>query len=246
MKPSPRTTGASAEADRAAADAGARRAPHAARSAPAASAVRPRRSREAAVPAAALESEPVDWPADAVEVGRIVDAWGVQGGLRVQPFSGDPQALFSSRRWFLRPPEPAAASPKAPSGGAPRLLRISAAREQGDAIVASSHDLPDRNAAEALRGWRIFVSRESFPSTAEGEYYWVDLIGLEVVNREGASLGTVADLLDTGAHSVLRVTQAAPGEPGREAERLIPFVAAYVDEVSLERRRITVDWGLDY
>jgi 16S rRNA processing protein RimM len=206
------------------------------------------------------DAEPFDWPADAVEVGRILDAWGVQGGLRVQPFSGDPQALFSSRRWFLRPPEAAAASPKAPAADAPRLLHISGAREQGDVIVASSRDLPDRNAAEALRGWRIFVSRDSFPSTAEDEYYWVDLIGLEVVNREGASLGTVADLLDTGAHSVLRVTQAAPGEPAREpgepvrepgepvreAERLIPFVAAYVDEVSLERRRITVDWGLDY
>jgi len=199
------------------------------------------------------DAEPFDWPADAVEVGRILDAWGVQGGLRVQPFSGDPQALFSSRRWFLRPPEAAAASPKAPAADAPRLLHISGAREQGDVIVASSRDLPDRNAAEALRGWRIFVSRDSFPSTAEDEYYWVDLIGLEVVNREGASLGTVADLLDTGAHSVLRVTQAAPGEPAREpgepvreAERLIPFVAAYVDGVSLERRRITVDWGLDY
>ena len=101
-------------------------------------------------------------------------------------------------------------------------------------------------AAEALRGWRIFVSRGSFPSTDQDEYYWVDLIGLEVVNREGSSLGTVADLMDTGAHSVLRVTQAATGEPGRETERLIPFVAAYVDEVCLERRRITVDWGLDY
>jgi 16S rRNA processing protein RimM len=170
----------------------------------------------------------------------------VQGGLRVQPFSGDPQALFSSRRWFLRAPESAAAPKGSASGAGPRLLRISGAREQGDVIVASSRVLSDRNAAETLRGWRIFVSRGSFPSTAEDEYYWVDLIGLEVVNREGASLGTVADLMDTGAHSVLRVTQAAPGEPARETERLIPFVAAYVDEVSLERRRITVDWGLDY
>jgi 16S rRNA processing protein RimM len=246
VKPSPRTTGARAEADRAAADEGARRAPRSPRPAAAVSAGRPSHAREASLGAASADAEPFDWPADAVEVGRIVDAWGVQGGLRVQPFSGDPQALFSSRRWLLRPPEAAAASPKAASAGAPRLLHVSGAREQGDGIVANSRDLPDRNAAEALRGWRIFVSRGSFPSTAEDEYYWVDLIGLEVVNREGASLGTVADLMDTGAHSVLRVTQAASGEPGREAERLIPFVAAYVDEVSLERRRITVDWGLDY
>lgn len=174
----------------------------------------------------------------------MLDAWGVQGQLRVQPFSGDPQALFSSRRWFLRPPD-AAAAPHG-SGAAPRLLRVTGAREQGDVIVAGARELPDRNAAEALRGWRIFVPRGSFPSTAEDEYYWVDLIGLEVVNRAGESLGFVADLLDTGAHSVLRVTQAAADDAARQTERLIPFVAAYVDEVSREQRRITVDWGLDY
>jgi 16S rRNA processing protein RimM len=61
-----------------------------------------------------------------------------------------------------------------------------------------------------------------------------------VVNRQGERLGVVADLLDTGAHSVLRV-QPAVGD-----ERLIPFVAAYVDDVNLAERRITVDWGLDY
>lgn len=125
-------------------------------------------------------------------------------------------------------------------------MRVRASRpHQGHWIVAFE-GVPDRNAAEALRGWRIFVPRGSFPSTAEDEYYWVDLIGLEVVNRAGESLGVVADLIDTGAHSVLRVTQAAGGDAARETERLIPFVAAYVDEVSREQRRITVDWGLDY
>ena len=74
--------------------------------------------------------------------------------------------------------------------------------------------------------------------------YWVDLIGLDVVNREGERLGTVAGLIDTGPHSVLRV---APAPGGSETdERLIPFVGAYVDDVSLAERRITVDWGLDF
>jgi 16S rRNA processing protein RimM len=69
-----------------------------------------------------------------------------------------------------------------------------------------------------------------------------------VVNREGALLGTVTDLLDTGAHSVLRVRRpdAAAGASLDESERLIPFVAAYIDDVNLAERRITVDWGLDY
>ena len=193
-------------------------------------------------------ADAVVWPDDAVELGRIVDAWGIKGGIKVLPFSTDPQALFSSRRWFLRPPD-AAAGPK-PATALPELLRITGAREQGDVIVATAQQVTDRNGAEALRGCRVFVSRASFPTAADDEYYWIDLIGLAVVNREGQSLGTVADLLDTGAHSVLRVLAEDPATsadaPPVARERLIPFVAAYVDDVDLAARRITVDWGLDY
>jgi 16S rRNA processing protein RimM len=164
-------------------------------------------------------------PADAVEVGRIAGAWGVKGWFKVQAYAGDPQALFSSKRWHLQ--EPAA------------LLRITQSREHGGFVVASAQEVPDRSAAEALKGARVFVARSSFPTAAADEYYWVDLIGCAVVNREGAALGTVADLLDTGAHSVLRVVHG-------DDERLIPFVAAYVDGVDLPARRITVDWQADY
>jgi 16S rRNA processing protein RimM len=187
------------------------------------------------------------FPDDAVEVGRIVGAWGVNGWLRVHPYAGDPKALFSSRRWFIKPPElplprPAAALPYPP------LLRITHSKSHGDGVVAAAQEVADRQAAEALKGAHIFVGRSSFPTAAEGEYYWVDLIGLSVVNREGVALGTVIDLLDTGAHSVLRLRRAdaAPDANGEAAERLIPFVAAYIDDVSLAQRRITVDWGQDY
>lgn len=170
------------------------------------------------------------WPADAVEVGVITGAWGVKGWFKVQPHAADPQALFASKRWWLRQAD-----------GAARLLKIVQAREQGDAVVAGAQDVADRDAAEALRGARIHIARSSFPSPGDDEYYWVDLIGLAVVNREGQLLGEVADLIDTGAHSVMRV-QAK----GEERERLIPFVAAYVDRVDLTARRIEVDWGPDY
>ncbi|UZD54168.1 ribosome maturation factor RimM [Caldimonas aquatica] len=189
----------------------------------------------------------VAWPDDAVEVGRIVDAWGVKGWIKVQPYSADPQALFSSRRWFLQPPNGPrpAAKPGAPAAGPiPRLLKITHAREHGDWVVACAQELPDRTAAEALKGARVFVSRASFPTAAQDEYYWVDLIGLEVVNREGAALGRVTDLLDTGPHCVLRVQAEVPG--GEAIERLIPFVSAYIDSVDLAARRIVADWGLDY
>lgn len=184
------------------------------------------------------------WPDDAVEVARIVDAWGIKGGLKVVPYASKPEALFSSKRWFLQPPEQRVV-PKAAGGVSayPRLLRVVSAKAHGDAIVAMVRDVVDRNGAEALKGARIFVSRSSFPTADEGEYYWVDLLGLDVVNRAGEALGQVADLLDTGAHSVLRLTQEIDG---KTQERLIPFVEAYIDQVDLPGRRIVADWGLDY
>jgi 16S rRNA processing protein RimM len=173
-----------------------------------------------------------DFPADGVEVGRIIGAWGVKGGFKVLPFADDPQALFSTKRWHLRAAD-------GPGMAPPPLLRITQSRAHGDVVVATAQEVPDRNAAEALKGARVFVARSSFPTAGADEYYWVDLIGCEVVNREGVVLGAVADLLDTGAHSVLRVGQG-------DDERLIPFVAVYVDDVDLVARRITVDWQPDF
>ena len=166
------------------------------------------------------------FPDDAVEVGRVTGAWGIQGGIRVAPFSKDPQALFSSRRWFVRPPESPTVPGPRPPATLPPLLRITHSKEQGDAVVATAQELPDRNAAEAMRGARIFIARSSFPTAGDGEFYWIDLIGLSVVNRQGEALGTVVGLLDTGAHSVLRIQRpdvpadAAPdaaGPPPRPA-----------------------------
>ena len=190
-----------------------------------------------------------DWPDDAIEVGRIVDAWGLKGWVKVQPFAADPLALFSSRRWFLLPSEKSAPLRPRVAGGVaiPSLLEIMQVKDHGDVVVALAQEVADRSAAEALRGARVFIGRASFPTAGKDEFYWVDLIGLAVVNREREALGTVTGLIDTGPHSVLRVLPAdASADATAEAERLIPFVAAYVDEVSLERREIVVDWGLDY
>jgi 16S rRNA processing protein RimM len=183
--------------------------------------------------------EPADLPADAVEVGRIHDAWGVKGWFKVLPHSASPEALFSSRRWFLQPSERAA---KPPFTGTV-LLRIREAKEHSDTVVAQARDIDDRAIAEALKGSRIFVPRSSFPTAGDDEYYWVDLLGLQVVNREGVVLGEVRDLMATGPQTVLVVGYDEAGKP---AERMIPFVSAYVDQVDLPGRRITVDWQPDY
>jgi len=187
------------------------------------------------------------WPEDAIEVGRILGAWGVKGWIKVQPFAADPQALFSSRRWFLKAPEAPLQGPRPPAADAlPPVLRIVLAKHHGDGVVAQVQQVDDRSGAEALKGARIFVPRASFPTAGTDEYYWVDLIGLSVVNLQGETLGTVTGLLDTGPHSVLRIAPPGAEDRGEAAERLVPFVAAYVSDVSLTERRITVDWGLDY
>jgi 16S rRNA processing protein RimM len=193
--------------------------------------------------------ETAELPADAIEVGRILDAWGIKGWFKVLPHSASPEALFSSKRWFLLPPE-RSAKPRRPTEAAaaddwsqPLLLRVREAKDHSDSVVASSADIPDRNAAESLKGARIFVPRSSFPTPKEGEYYWVDLIGLQVVNREGVVLGEVRDLMTTGPQTVL-VLQA--DESGKKVERMIPFVSAFVDKVDTAARCITVDWQADY
>jgi 16S rRNA processing protein RimM len=188
------------------------------------------------------------WPEDAIEVGRILDAWGVKGWVKVQAFSSDAQALFSSRRWFAKPPEAnAAIAVRAGAKPVPPLLKILGIKEHGDGIVAHVQGVTDRAGAEALGGARLFISRASFPAADPNEYYWIDLIGLNVVNRQGEALGSVEGLIDTGPHSVLRITppgMTAPIKP--DQERLVPFVKAFVDDVDMEQRLITVDWGLDY
>lgn len=183
--------------------------------------------------------EAAELPADAIEVGRIADAWGIKGWFKVLPYSADPEALFSSKRWFLLPTE---RGPQSFTGVA--SISIKEAKEHSDTVVATAQGVDDRTAAEALRGSRIFVSRASFPTAAKDEYYWVDLIGLNVINREDQALGVVKELLSTGPQTVLVLEYSQ--DDGKPGERMIPFVAAYVDDVDLRSRRIRVDWQTDY
>ena len=188
--------------------------------------------------AATLTLEPAELPTDAVEVGRIADAWGVKGWFKVLSHSSSPEALFAAKKWFLQPSERGA---KAFAGTV--LLSIRQAKDHSDTVVAWAEGIDDRDAAEALRGARIFVPRSSFPSTTQDEYYWVDLIGLSVVNREGVTLGEVRELMATGPQTVLVLVYE---QDGKAQERMIPFVSAFVDKVDLPEKRITVDWQPDY
>ena len=111
-------------------------------------------------------------------------------------------------------------------------------RAAGRATASSPEDVTDRDPAVATVGRDIGIVRELLPPNEPGEYYWHDLVGLQVANREGAELGRVVQLLDTGANDVLVVEG--------DRKRLIPYVrGVYVDEVDLDDGRILVDWHVD-
>ncbi len=182
--------------------------------------------------------EAADLPADAIEVGRIADAWGIKGWFKVLSHSADSEALFSSKCWFLMPSE---RGKKAFSGTV--AMTIIEAKVHSGTVVASAKGVDDRTVAETLRGSRIFVSRANFPTTGKDEYYWVDLIGLRVINRESIDLGVVRELLSTGAQTVLVIEYS---QDGKLHERMIPFVSVYIDDVDTAGRRILVDWQPDF
>ena len=190
---------------------------------------------------------PSSLPDDALEVGRILDAWGVKGWVKVLPHSTEPEALFSANSWFLQPPD-VKFRPGFMAFSGTVSLNVDEAKTHSGSVVAKFAGVDDRNVAEALRGARIFLPRSSFPAASADEYYWADLIGLNVVNREGVGLGCVRDLMATGPHSVLCVEYIDSQEDGTNtpAERMIPFVAAYVDAVDIAGKCITVDWQTDY
>lgn len=165
-------------------------------------------------------------PTDLVAVGRVADAYGVRGWVRVEPYNDPTDSILQAcKRWWL------------PDG---RSLAVEGARQHGTSIVAKPLGVEDRDAALALRGLELRASRADFPAAGAGEFYWVDLIACQVVNREGVDLGLVGSVVDHGAHAILVVRDQA------EVERLIPFVESYVDTVDLARRRIEVDWQPDY
>jgi 16S rRNA processing protein RimM len=186
-------------------------------------------------------------PDDAIELGRIQEAFGVKGWVRIHPHSADTEALLTAREWHLQPPEPKFARGFSAFSGVV-AVEVGEIKAQTAGIVARIEGLDDRTIAEALKGVRISVPRSAFPATPEGEYYWVDLIGLRVVNREGVDMGIVRDLMPTGPTSVLVLEYTEIAEDGKEqlSERMIPFVESYVDKVDQQAKLITVDWGLDY
>jgi 16S rRNA processing protein RimM len=176
-------------------------------------------------------------PDDLVLVGYIAGAYGLNGWVRVRPYSADADALLSAKTWWLDKPEF-------------RDVSMMQSRVHSGDVVAQLMGVAGRDAAEALKGATVQIPRSHFPALSDNEFYWVDLIGLEVENLQGEHLGQVSDMMDNGAHPILRV--AVPNAPdavdvkATPQELLIPFVEQFVITVDRTARKITVDWGLDY
>ncbi|HQR10813.1 MAG TPA: ribosome maturation factor RimM [Casimicrobiaceae bacterium] len=177
-------------------------------------------------------------------MGRIVAPWGIKGWVKVHAFTEDRIALLDHAVWGIRP----RAGSSAPSGHW-REHPVTSAREHGATLVAQLAGIGDRETAALLKGADVGVQRATLPARDEDELYYSDLVGLEVVNRQGVRLGLVSKVQDFGAHPVLSVVEEAsePTEASKAAvERMIPFVAAYVDGVDVAAGRIDVDWQPDY
>ena len=194
-------------------------------------------------------------PADLIELGRVMGAYGVRGWVKVQPHSADAGVLRNVPAWWLaRPAAPGAAADPA-RAVAQEVIQC---RSQGATLVAQLQGVADREQAEAMRGMSVMAPRSAFPAPRNDEYYWVDLVGCSIYGeQDGASqlIGIVDSVVDNGAHAVLCVLRQDPAQPGagplldakgRPTEVLVPFVAAHIRSVDLTARRIDSDWPLDF
>jgi 16S rRNA processing protein RimM len=162
-------------------------------------------------------------PAARIVLGRINGVFGTRGWLKVYSYTRPREDILTYPTWQLY------------DNHAWRPFDLIDHRRQGAGIVVCLNGVRDRDDAIALVGTEIGVDRGALPKAAAGEFYWAELIGLEVFNQSGIPLGTVTGLLETAANDVLVV--------GGSRERLIPYVKDHtVVTVDLQRGRMIVDW----
>ncbi len=161
-----------------------------------------------------------------IVMGRVSAPFGVKGWVRVQPFTEQTDSLFCYPQWWLG------------EAGGWRRRAVEEKAVHGSALVVRFAGIADRDQAASLKGQDVAVRRDQLPTLDAGEYYWADLVGLEVENTKGQSLGRVERVFESGADPVLVVTG--------ERERLLPFVDAVIKRVDLDAEKLLVEWELDY
>jgi 16S rRNA processing protein RimM len=162
-----------------------------------------------------------------VILGKVGAVFGVRGWVKLWSYTDPPANLLEYNELELG------------QSGSWAPARLVEARPHGEALVGRFEGVEDRDGAAALVGAELAVAREALPPPGEGEFYWTDLVGLEVINREGVHLGRVREMMATGANDVMVVEG--------DRERLVPFLPGHwVDRVDLAGGRIVVDWDPDF
>lgn len=163
-----------------------------------------------------------------LHVGKISGVFGIKGWVKIFSFTGYREDILQYSPWILK------------KNAATKTVEIVTGQLQNQAVVAQLKGVNDRNTAEALMGWEIFIDYAQLPKPKQGEYYWSDLIGLEVENTDGMILGVIDSLLETGANDVIIVQ-------GKERQHAIPFLKQRtVLEIDLITRKMRVDWDADF
>ncbi len=160
-----------------------------------------------------------------VEMGRVGSPYGLQGGLRVRPFTGHLESLAKYEYWWLGNSEQTKKF---------KLLKLVPSKKD---LIVTFEEIDDRTEAEKYRNRNVYIPRSQFPETKEGEFYWVDLIGLAVVTLEGQVIGQLQGIFETGANQVMVVG---------ENELLIPFIDNVVKKVDIKTGEILINWEVDF
>ena len=164
---------------------------------------------------------------DVLVMGRIASPYGVKGWVRINTFTADPGNLLDYSPWYVQ------------QRGQWQVIEVLAGRQHGKGLVVHLKSCNDRNAAAALTGTDIGIYRSQLPAAAADEYYWSDLVGLQVITTSDRVLGVVDHQFETGANDVMVVKG--------EQECLVPYIPGQVVEsVDLENGMIRVDWDPDF
>ena len=160
-----------------------------------------------------------------VALGYISAVHGVKGMVKVHSWTRPPEAILDYQPWLL--------------GEKQKPVKFVTGRKQGKGLAVLLPETNDREQARLLVGQKIFVQRDQMPETAPGEYYWSDLEGLEVHTLSGEILGSVEELMDTGANDVLVIRG--------QRQHLVPFIQGqFIKSVDLDAGRIDVDWDPEF
>ncbi len=177
-------------------------------------------------------------------VGKINGLFGVQGWVKIFSHTQPRKNILSYQPWHIE------------IDGQWQTLDIVKGREQGKTIVAQLKDINDREQARSMIGVDLYIEKSQLPKLSEGEYYWEDLIGLEVVNQNNVILGKVSNLVDTGANNVLVINgeKEHPSSKdrkehpsrGHNKEHWVPYIEPFLISVDLDKKQILVDWDENF